>query len=251
MTHAFASAVAQDQWQTELHLPGDCDLNIDPRAPAGRPETAQMTVVHKALRRELSLLPGVVGAVAADDRRRSARIARHARLVLTLLREHHDSEDRLLWPVLRSRAPRSDTLIDTVEAQHRIIADLSVGCQPEFASWSHTGDPDQRNRIVEELSELGRALLASLDFEESNMFPAIRQHFSVHEWSELQKQAIDNSASGPRARLILAGVALEDATPLEGAWFMKMMPSPRRLQWHAFGGRWYVRYARDIRRDVR
>src|SRR5580658_7763788 len=50
---AFASAVAQDQWQTELHLPGDCDLNIDPRAPAGRPETAQMTVVHKALRREL------------------------------------------------------------------------------------------------------------------------------------------------------------------------------------------------------
>ena len=210
-----------------------------------------MVVVHKALRRELSLLPGIVGAVAAGDRRRSARIGRHARLVLTFLREHHDSEDRLLWPVLRSRAPRSGLMVGIVEEQHRLIADLSVDCQPEFTSWSHTGDPDQRNRIVEELSELGRALLASLDFEESNMFPAIRQHFSVHEWSELQKQAIDNSASGPRARLILAGVALEDATPLEGAWFMKMMPSPRRLQWHAFGGRWYVRYARDIRRDVR
>jgi hypothetical protein len=52
--------------------------------------------VHKALRREVSLLTGVVGAVAAGDRRRSAMIERHARLVLTFLREYHDSEDRLL-----------------------------------------------------------------------------------------------------------------------------------------------------------
>jgi hemerythrin-like domain-containing protein len=230
---------------------GDCDLNIDPRAPGGKPDTAQMIVVHKALRREFSLLPGIVGAVAADDRRRSATIARHARLVLTFLREHYDSEDRLLWPVLRSRAPRSGPLIGIVEEQHRVIADLSVGCQPEFTSWSRTGDPDQRNRIVERLSELGRVLLSSLDFEESNMFSAIHEQLSVQEWSELNKQAIGNGASGPRARLILAGVLLEDATPLEGAWFMNMMPSPRRLLWHAIGDRWYVRYSRDIRRDIR
>jgi len=55
-----------------------------------------MVVAHKALRREVSLLPRVVGAVAAGDRRRSAMIERHARLVLTFLREYHDSEDRLL-----------------------------------------------------------------------------------------------------------------------------------------------------------
>ena len=45
--------------------------------------------------------------------------------MLTFLREYHDSEDRLLWPVLRSRAALSDLLIDTVEEQHRLIADLS------------------------------------------------------------------------------------------------------------------------------
>ena len=210
-----------------------------------------MVVVHKALRRELSLLPGVVSAVAPGDRRRSARIERHARLVLTFLREYHDSEDRLLWPVLRSRAALSNLLIDTVEEQHRLIADLSVGCQPEFTSWSHTGDPGQRDRIVEGLSELERALLTSLDFEESNMLPAIHEHLSVQEWSELNKQAIGNAASGPRARLTLAGVVLEDATPPEGAWFMNVMPSPRRMLWHAIGGRWYVRYSRSIRRDIR
>jgi hypothetical protein len=55
-----------------------------------------MVVAHKALRREVSLLPGVVGAVAAGDRRRSAMIERHSRLVLTFLREYHDNEDRLL-----------------------------------------------------------------------------------------------------------------------------------------------------------
>jgi hypothetical protein len=52
--------------------------------------------------------------------------------VLTFLREYHDSEDRLLWPALRGRARLSDLLIDTVEEQHRLIADLSVDGQPQF-----------------------------------------------------------------------------------------------------------------------
>jgi hemerythrin-like domain-containing protein len=229
---------------------GDCDLNINPRAPADRPETAQMVVVHKALRRELSLLPRVVSAVAAGDRSRSARIERHARLVLTFLREHHDSEDRLVWPVLRSRAPLTGLLIGTVEAQHRLIADLSVDCQPEFMSWSQTGDPGRRNRIVERLADLERVLLRNLDLEERDVFPAIHEYLSAQEWAELHRQAITQVASGLRPPLMLAGIVLEDATPREGAWFMTMMPWPRRLLWRVLGSRWYAGYSRDIRRDI-
>jgi hypothetical protein len=88
-------------------------------------------------------------------------------------------------------------------------------------------------------------------FAPAGALPAIREHFSVREWSELNKQAIGNGASGPRARLILAGLVLEDAMPPESAWFMNVMPSPRRMLWHAIGGRWYVRYSRSIRRDIR
>jgi hemerythrin-like domain-containing protein len=209
-----------------------------------------MVVVHKALRRELSLLPGVVGAVAAGDRRRSARVGRHARLVLTFLREYHDSEDRLLWPALRSRAPLSGLLIDTVEEQHRLIADLSVDCEPEFTSWSRTGDPGRRNRIVYRLAELVHALLRSLDLEEHDVLPAIPAHLSAQEWAELHRQAIDNGAAGLRAPLMLAGMVLEDATPREGAWLIKAMPSPRRVLWRLIGRRWYAGYSRDIRRYV-
>jgi hypothetical protein len=32
---------------------------------------------------------------------------------------------------------------------------------------------------------------------------------------------------------------------------MNVMPSPRRMLWHAIGDRWYVRYSRSIRRDIR
>jgi len=209
-----------------------------------------MVVVHKALRRELSLLPGVVGAVAAGDRRRSARIERHARLVLTFLREHHDSEDRLLWPALRSRAPLSGLLIDTVEDQHRLIADLSVNFQPEFTCWSRTGAPGRRNRIVDGLAELERVLLRSFDLEEREVLPALHEHLSVREWAELHRQVISRAASGPRAPLMLAGMVLEDATPCEAAWFVHTMPSPRRLLWRVIGNRWYARYSRDIRRDI-
>jgi hemerythrin-like domain-containing protein len=209
-----------------------------------------MVVVHKALRREFSLLPGVVGAVAAGDRRRSARIERHARLVLTFLREHHDSENRLLWPVLRSRASLTDLLIDAVEERHRLIADLAVDCQPEFRSWSHTGDPGRRNLIVDGLIELERVLVRSLDLEEREVLPSVHEHLSVQERAELHRRAIGSGASGLRAPLMLAGIMLEDATPREGAWFIHSMPSPRRLLWRVIGSRWYGAYSRDIRRDI-
>jgi hemerythrin-like domain-containing protein len=209
-----------------------------------------MVVVHKALRRELSLLPGVVAAVAAGDRRRSARIGRHARLVLTFLREYHDGEDRLLWPALRRRVPLSGLLIDAVEEQHRLIADLSVDCQPEFTSWSRTGDPGRRNRIVDRLAELARVLLRSFELEERQVLPAIRGYLSAQEWTVLHRQAIDNGASGLRAPLILTGMVLEDATPCEGTWVIHAMPSPRRLLWRVIGRRWYAGYSRDIRRDI-
>ena len=79
-------------------------VNIDPAAPEDQPETAQMLVIHRALRRELHLLPDVIEAVAAHDIRRAATVVEHALLVLTFLHEHHDAEDRLLWPLLRERS---------------------------------------------------------------------------------------------------------------------------------------------------
>jgi hemerythrin-like domain-containing protein len=209
-----------------------------------------MVVVHRALRRELALLPGVVGAAAAGDWRRSTTIGRHARLVLTFLREHHDSEDRLLWPGLRSRIPLSDPLIDTLEEQHRVIADLLVHCQPEFTSWSRTGDPGRRDRIVERLAELERVLLRSFDLEERDVLPFVRGHPSTRAWAELHGQSISNGVSGFRAPLMVVGMVLEDATPREGAWFMSTLPSSRRLLWRAIGSRWYAGYSRHIRRDV-
>src|SRR4051812_46582071 len=95
---------------------------IDPMAPADKPETAQMLVIHRALRRELALLPGLVAAVRPGDTARAGLLGRHLALVLHMLHDHHEAEDDLLWPVLEARAPLADDLVATMTAQHATVA---------------------------------------------------------------------------------------------------------------------------------
>jgi hypothetical protein len=44
---------------------------IDATAPKNKPETGQMVVIHKALRREFGLLPGLVAEVPGTDTARA------------------------------------------------------------------------------------------------------------------------------------------------------------------------------------
>ena len=68
------------------------------------------------------------------------------------------------------------------------------------------------------------------------MFPAIHEHLSVQEWSELNKQATGNGASGPRPRLNTgpSGARRRDATRRRVVHECDAFP--RRMLWHAIGG---------------
>src|SRR6476620_11246093 len=54
-----------------------------------------MIVVHRAFRREFTLLPQLVRDVAAGDTARAAVVAKHALLLLDGPQQHHTSEDLL------------------------------------------------------------------------------------------------------------------------------------------------------------
>ena len=64
-------------------------------------DTSEMVVVHNAFRREFDEAPALIRAVGAGDRSHAAVVGAHLQLLLELLHQHHDGEDRLLWPKLR------------------------------------------------------------------------------------------------------------------------------------------------------
>lgn len=215
-----------------------------------KPDTSEMIVIHKALRREFALLPAVVAAVEEADRRQVRRIAAHARLAIALLHAHHDSEDRLIWPLLLQRLPVDKSLITTMEKQHAVVADIEETIGRELDGWVETEGTADRNAITENLSALNTALKEHLDLEETAVLPLVRNHLSIPEWNASFDYAQHHTPVAAGAGLLLVGMVLEDALPDERAQFFGHMPAVARWAWQLLGPRLYRRYTDNVRRHI-
>lgn len=224
----------------------DVTVRLNPDAPANVPDTDEMRVIHKALRREFRLLPTLVAGTSPGDGVTAAAVARHAQLMLAMLHEHHESEDRYIWPLLHRRVPQRDAVVDTMERQHESLAELIVSIEPELTSWGAADEPAGA-RLSERLAKLAGLLDEHLDLEEDNVLPLVREHLTVPEWKAPQAAAMRNGPSDFRSLMILAGVVLEDATPAERRWFLHEMPAPARLIYQVVGTRIHAAHVRAVR----
>lgn len=224
---------------------------INSDAPVDKPETDQMKVIHRALRREFAQLPDLVSAVPAGGTDRARLIGGHLSLVLGMLHEHHEAEDELIWPILAERVPLDAELITLMEKQHHVIAEAAGVVAAESAAWTADAGAAARQSLSEALRALQRALTEHLDLEEEAVLPIIHEHLTVAEWLAPQKHAMKHGPKTLDGKLTLAGMVLEGASERERAWFLGEMPAPARLLWRYRGARRYQEHVRLIRKDVR
>lgn len=220
---------------------------IDPDSPADKPETQQMKVIHRVMRREFALLPDLIAAVPDGDLARARLLGGHLKLVLDMLHEHHEAEDELLWPLLGARVPLEQDLIAVMEKQHEAIAEAVDGVAAQLPAWTADANPGARDRLAGALRDLGPALTEHLDLEEESVLPLIHEHLTVPEWLAPQKHAMKHGPRTLNGKLTLAGMVLEDATDREQAWFLGEMPPPARLLWRLTGARRYEDHVRRVR----
>ncbi|MCE7003868.1 hemerythrin domain-containing protein [Kibdelosporangium philippinense] len=222
---------------------------IDPTAPQDKPETQQMLVIHKVMRREFDVLPKLVAAVPPGDVRQAKRVAGHANLLLMFLHHHHDSEDRMLWPAMLARAPMDAATVEKAEKQHEVVAGLIETVQATVNRWQTGASESVRDHLVGELRQLYDALIEHLDDEEADILPLVHEHVTVAEWDATTRDAAEGMPKNPKIGLLMAGMVLEDATPAERVWFLGELPPPVRLVWRAVGERMYNRYVHSVRQD--
>ena len=188
--------------------PTDDTTAITPPGPqpapvTGKPDIGQMIVIHTALTREFGLLPAIVGAVQPGDWPRMQGVAAHAELALSFLHAHHDGEDRLLWPLLLIRLPLEAQLIQTMERQHAVIADLVIALRRELTEWTQTATLHHRHAITTNLASLHTALDEHLRLEETAVLPLIQDHLTVPEWNAPFDHAQHHTPVKPRDGLLL------------------------------------------------
>jgi hemerythrin-like domain-containing protein len=220
---------------------------IDPYAPADKPETEQMKVIHHAMCREFALLPDLVERVPAGDTARAHRVGAHLTLMLGMLNEHHEAEDELIWPLLHQRVPLENELIDTMEAQHHAIHAAVISVTRHQQAWTRDADTVSRDLLSTRLRGLETILVEHLAREEDAVLPLVHEHLTVAEWLAPQKHAMRNGPRRVSDKLLLAGIVLDGATPAEQAWFTHEMPPPARLLWRLTGARQYAAHQRALR----
>jgi iron-sulfur cluster repair protein YtfE (RIC family) len=144
--------------------------------------------VHDMLRRDLATVRELADRVAAgletdllqaalDDLRTNSALWKFRANCLYYCRfvhHHHTLEDEHMFPALRRSDPALAPVVDTLEADHRRIAEDLHAVQGVARRLASDESPAARAAMVTALSGLADRLLTHLSYEEDSIGPALR-----------------------------------------------------------------------------
>jgi hemerythrin-like domain-containing protein len=204
-----------------------------------------MVLVHKVFRRELRLLPALVGEVSAENRQRATQLGAHYRQLATALQHHHEAERDLLWGRLRERAPLDAAVEQQMTRWHRQHAELMAELDGLLPLWEQSAEQELQAVVVDILTDLAVAVTDHLDAVEELVLPAVDRHFSSGEWLALGLRA---ASWIPLHRMAwMLGAMLEDATEAERKQLLAKVPGPARLIYRMVGRDQYAREMSAVR----
>ncbi|MGW6573462.1 hemerythrin domain-containing protein [Streptomyces sp. NPDC054945] len=213
-----------------------------------RPNTHEMVVIHRGLRREARLLVELIAAVAPGDTARARTLGDHFRDYRLGLTGHHHGEDAYLWPPLMARVDLEADLVLRMEAQHDRVAASLAAVGEALPAWEGRAGEAERDVLVSLLAEHRTVLLEHLDDEEESLLPLAARHLSAHEWDRLGEHFL---ATTPKPKLLFfLGMVLEEADRAERASMLASLPLAGRLLWRTVGRPAYARRVRAVRRTA-
>ena len=207
-------------------------------------DVEQITIFHRPIRREFTVLSEAVAAVPPDDLEAARVVASHATMMLALLREHLRFEDAQLWPALRRHTRIYAELIAAMEARHDAIAALTVPVERGLLEYAVRPAGTIRDRLARNLDRLSVELRDHLDLEESEILPLVSERFPAAEsnWRHVtfDCRPRDLRPSMLRPSMLRVGVLLEEATAGERRGLLRRMPMPLRVVYRLVGTRMYA-----------
>jgi hypothetical protein len=182
-------------------------------------DTRDMLLIHRVIRREIGLLPGLIRG--AHDRARAARVAAHASEMLDFLHVHHTGEDELLWPGAAAagqpgrRPDRPDGGPARRDRRGR------GGRAPLAAGLGRLSRPEAGEKMAARIEAAGHVLTVHLAEEEDRVLPLAAAHFSQQEWDALGKHGF--AAIPGKRRLVILGHILLETDEAERQRFLRQV----------------------------
>ncbi|MFC7490291.1 MULTISPECIES: hemerythrin domain-containing protein [unclassified Knoellia] len=195
-------------------------------------------IIHTAVRRDLTRFESALRSFPDGSGARAQQLRRAWATLDRQLHHHHESEDAYVWPYLRGLGVADPALLDSMESEHRAMAD-GLGAVADALD-ALVADPSRARAIAaaDTVAETARVTNTHLVHEEQDVMPIIIEREHTPEWKTVEKQL---RKGGP----VMAGELfawLEDGgDPVALASLRATVPAPVRLVLSRFVGRAYHR----------
>ena len=197
-------------------------------------DMSMMFAMHDALRRELVQVTRIA-TLRDDDPGPLLRAALGWQLFKKFLLVHHQTEDDVLWPALRTQVaghPDRLALADALEAEHAVIEPLLTAIDAAAA------DPDYGyQRLGDITDELAAKLTAHLTHEETDGLALIDASLTPQQWQHFA-QTHGERLAGDASRYM--PWLLNGASPQTQDQVIGKFPPPLLA---AYREQWAPRYA--------
>ena len=139
--------------------------------------------VHSAIRRDLETVRRLaaeclVGRDATELQSEIKRLETNGPLwqlkvnclrYCSFVHSHHNAEDVLFFPRIRSANPKIGPVVDRLESEHRQVSELLEEVEESAQALTGPDGAESRRRLSDGLTSLADLLLEHLGFEEENL----------------------------------------------------------------------------------
>ena len=151
-------------------------------------DTRMMGIVHGALQRDLLRAREVAGAQPYPGGGQRRALGEHVVWLMDFLHAHHTSEDEGLWPAVREKNPAAGPLLDSLEADHRLIAPAAAALRAAAGRYAASDDDSARAGLVAALDDLAVVLFPHLDREVAEAMPVVSATITHDEWRAIEQR---------------------------------------------------------------
>jgi hypothetical protein len=185
-------------------------------------ELTMNQVIHAAVRRDVTRTEQALRALPDGDRARAKQIQAGWAHLVGQLKHHHESEDALVWPYLRS-VGTDEALLQAMESEHEAMATALASATEAVAGVATNPTAAVAGAAADVVAQASEVINRHLEHEEKDAEPLVLAREDDPAWKTVEKQL------RPK-RMTDAGAALawmqDGAGPRELASLRATIPPP-------------------------
>jgi DUF438 domain-containing protein len=180
-------------------------------------EMTMNRVIHQAVRRDLARLEAALAAAPDGDVGRARRLEQAYGNLHRELIQHHEGEDRIIFPYLAAVGVPSD-LLTAMDDEHHAMAEALAETREALSAYASSGSAAGAERARASVARTRDVVDRHLDHEERELEPLLEPHLDSEEWKAVQKRVRPKSlaVSGRFLAWIQDGMTDEGRSYLRG-----------------------------------